>query len=81
VVVVATLLDTLPPPLAEGVDRLYYQMGEILTIATAQQVECAHWRRARDSTSSLVCSRADWQKTTIEPSAARVALPLVRFSS
>jgi hypothetical protein len=36
VVAAALLLDTLPPPLAKGVDRLCHQLGEILAIAAAQ---------------------------------------------
>jgi hypothetical protein len=40
VAAVATLWDTLPAPSTDGVDKLYYWLGEILTIATAQQVEC-----------------------------------------
>jgi hypothetical protein len=35
------LLDTLPPSSTEGVDRLYCQLGEILTIVAAQQAECS----------------------------------------
>jgi hypothetical protein len=31
----AVLLDMLPPPSANGVDMLYYQLGQILTIAAA----------------------------------------------
>jgi DNA-directed RNA polymerase subunit RPC12/RpoP len=30
---VSTLLDTLPPPSTDGVDKLYHHMGEILAIA------------------------------------------------
>jgi hypothetical protein len=40
-VAAATLLDTLPAPSTDGVDRLYHQLGEILTIATASQAECS----------------------------------------
>jgi hypothetical protein len=52
-------VDTLPPPYIDGVDMLYRQLEEILAIATTQPAECARRRRAGDSTSSLVRSRAD----------------------
>jgi hypothetical protein len=35
---VATLLDTLPPPSTNRVDKLHCQLGEIISIATAQLV-------------------------------------------
>jgi hypothetical protein len=38
---VATLLDTLPAPSTDGVDKLYGRLGEIIAIATAPQVECS----------------------------------------
>jgi hypothetical protein len=41
VAIVATLLDMLPPPSIDGVDWLYHQLGEILTIATTPQAECS----------------------------------------
>jgi hypothetical protein len=56
VAAVATPLNALPPPFADGVDRLYHQL-----------VECAHWHRS-DSTSSPVHARAGWQKPIVEPS-------------
>jgi hypothetical protein len=37
----AMLLDTLPTPSVDGVDRLYHHMGEILTIAIAHEAECS----------------------------------------
>jgi hypothetical protein len=40
VVMAATLLDTLPPPSTDGMDRLYHQLGEILAIIMALQAEC-----------------------------------------
>jgi hypothetical protein len=55
----AVLLDMLPPPSADGMDMLYYQLGEILAMFAAQQAECVCWHRAGDSTSSLVHSRAE----------------------
>jgi hypothetical protein len=38
-VAVATLLYTLPAPSAEGLDRVYHQLKDILRIAAAQQAE------------------------------------------
>jgi hypothetical protein len=70
----ATPLNALPPPSVDGMDMLYHQLVEIHTIATAQLVECAHWRRF-DPTSSPVYARASWQRPIVEPSAARMAPP------
>jgi hypothetical protein len=35
----AALLDTLPMPSTDGVDRVYHQLRDILDIATEQYVE------------------------------------------
>jgi hypothetical protein len=64
----ATLWDTLPPPSADGVNRLYHQLGEILAITTAQQAECTHWCRAdKGSTLSLARSMAYWRRPPWTP--------------
>jgi hypothetical protein len=60
VVAVVALLDTLPPPSVDKVDRLYCQLVDILAVVAAQQVDCARLRLARDSTSNLVYSRVNW---------------------
>jgi hypothetical protein len=73
--IAVALLDMLPPPSTDEVEWLYHELGEILIIVAASQVECARYRRARDPTSSLVSSRA------VEPSVARVAPPPARFLS
>jgi hypothetical protein len=39
VATMATLLDTLPAPSVDGVDKVYHQMKDILSIAAAQQAE------------------------------------------
>jgi hypothetical protein len=39
VAMVATLLDTLPAPFANGVDKVYHQLKDIHGTTTAQQVE------------------------------------------
>jgi hypothetical protein len=62
--------NALPPPFADGVDRLYHQLAETHTIATAPLVECACWRRS-DPTSSPIHVRAGWQRLA----AARTAPP------
>jgi hypothetical protein len=59
VATIAMLLDTLPPPSTDRVNRLYRQLGEILIIIAAQQAECSFWHRAGGSTSSLVHPRVD----------------------
>jgi hypothetical protein len=48
VATVVMLLGTLPPPSTDGVDRLYHQLGEILSISAVWQVECTRWRRVKD---------------------------------
>jgi hypothetical protein len=67
--VAATLLDRLPAASTNGVDKLYCQLGGILTICTTQQEECSLQCRAGVSTLILSHSRAGWQKTVAEPSA------------
>jgi hypothetical protein len=37
--VAVTLLDTLPAPSADGVDKVYHQLKNILSIAATPQVE------------------------------------------
>jgi hypothetical protein len=61
------LLDTLPPPSADGVDRLHCELGEIITIAIMQLTLCTQWRLVEYSTSILDRSRVDWQKAMLEP--------------
>jgi hypothetical protein len=61
----AALLDMLPANSADGVDKLYRQLEEILAIAAALQKESSlqHW--AGVSIPSTGRSRAGWQKTTV----------------
>jgi hypothetical protein len=49
----ANALNASPPHTTDGMDKLYYQLAEIHTIATAQLAESAHWHHS-DSTPSLV---------------------------
>jgi hypothetical protein len=53
---VAKALNTSPPPTIDGVDKLYHQLAEIHTIATAQLAECAR-SRCSDSTPRPVWTR------------------------
>jgi hypothetical protein len=76
VVMVVAPLNMLLPPSTHGVDMLYRQLAEIHAIAAVQMVECAHWHQT-DSISSLIHARPGWQKPTTEPSATRMASPLV----
>jgi hypothetical protein len=73
-------VDTLPPPSTDRVDRLYHQLGKILTITVAQQEECSCRRQVGDSTSSPVRSRADWWKAAAKPSVAGTTPSLARVS-
>jgi hypothetical protein len=60
----AALFNMLPANSVDGVDKLYRQLGEILTSATALQEESSLQRRAGVSIPSMGRSRACWQKTT-----------------
>jgi hypothetical protein len=55
-----TVQDMLPAPFADMVDKLYRQLGEILTTTTAQKAECSLQCQAGVSTPSLGRSRAGW---------------------
>jgi hypothetical protein len=52
-------LNALPPPSADGVERLYRQLVEVHAIAAMQLVECTHWCQSYP-TSRLVHARAGW---------------------
>jgi hypothetical protein len=66
-VVVAALLDTLPTPSADMVDKVYQQQKDILSITAVQQVVSSlqHWVEVSISTPDH--SKARWQKSTQEP--------------
>jgi hypothetical protein len=49
----AMALSVSPPPIADGVDKLYHQVAEIHAIATAQLPECAHWRHSDSDPSPI----------------------------
>jgi hypothetical protein len=66
VVITATLLDTLPTPFADGVDKVYRQLKDILSIITAQQAESSLQRRVEVSISSPDHSKASQQKAATE---------------
>jgi hypothetical protein len=67
-------LNALPPPSADMVYKLYYQLVEIHAIAAAQLVECAHWYQS-DPTSSLIHATTVWQGPVAEPSTAWMVPP------
>jgi hypothetical protein len=69
----AVLLDTLPPPSTDGVDRVYRQLKGILSVAAEQQAESLLQRRDEVSISSLGRSNASQQRTKTELPAARTA--------
>jgi hypothetical protein len=70
----AKALNTSPPPITDGVDKLYRQLAEIHAIAAAQLAGCAHWRHS-DSTPSLVRGRTGRQRPDEMPSVIRMAPP------
>jgi hypothetical protein len=79
--VVAKPLSTSPPLTTDGVDKVYYQLGEIHGIATAQLAECARWHQS-DSTPSLIQPRTSWKRPTEMPCTIRLApSPLTNFLS
>jgi hypothetical protein len=49
VAAMAVLLDTLPAPSADVVDKVYQQLKDILSTAVAQQAESSLQRRAETS--------------------------------
>jgi hypothetical protein len=55
---VAALLHTLPTPSTNGVDKVYRQLKDILSIVAMQQVESSLKRRAEILISSLGHSKA-----------------------
>jgi hypothetical protein len=56
---VAALLDTLPTPSTDGVDKVYHQLKDILSIATAQQVESSLQHGIEVSISSIGHSKVN----------------------
>jgi hypothetical protein len=57
------LLVTLLVPSADGVDKVYYQLKDILGVAATQQAESSLQRWVEVSISSLGHSKANRQKT------------------
>jgi hypothetical protein len=66
VAVTAALLETLPAPSVDRVDKVYYQLKGIIGVIAAQQVESSLQRRADVSISSPDCSKANQAKTGTE---------------
>jgi hypothetical protein len=62
VVAVVALLDTLPAPSTDGVEKVYHQLRDILVVATEQQAEISLQRHAEVSVLSLGRSKASRQK-------------------
>jgi hypothetical protein len=65
-VVATALLDTLPTPSTNRVDKVYCQMKDILGITVAQQAESSLQCWAEVSVSALSHSRASQQKEAME---------------
>jgi hypothetical protein len=73
----ATLLDTLPAPSTDKVDKVYQKMKDILSTATAQQVESSLQCQVEVSVSTLGYSRARGQRATQEiPKEGTASLPV-----
>jgi hypothetical protein len=66
-VMVVALLDTLPTPSTDGVDKAYQQLKDILDAAAAQQVEISLQRQAEVSISTLGLSKPEWRRAIREP--------------
>jgi hypothetical protein len=77
--VAAALLDTLPTPSAEGVDRVYRTLKDILGITTAKQAESSLWHWAGVSVLIPSRSKADQQKTATKPSVAKATSSLAQI--
>jgi hypothetical protein len=74
------LLDTLPKPFADRVDKVYPQLKDILGTSIAQQVESSPQRQAEVSISSPSCSKSRWLKAAQEPPAVGTASSLAWIS-
>jgi hypothetical protein len=72
--VAAALLDTLPMPSTNGVDGVYHQLKDILSIATEQQAESSLQQWVEASISSPSHSKASQHETALE-------LPMVQTVS
>jgi hypothetical protein len=62
----AMLLDTLPAPSTDEVDRVYHQLKHIFSITAAQQAESSLQRWAEVSISNPGRSKAGRQKATMK---------------
>jgi hypothetical protein len=68
-----TLLDTLPAPSTDKVNKVYHQLRDILNVATEQEEESSLQQWAEVSISSLGRSKASQQRTMIEHPMVRTA--------
>jgi hypothetical protein len=66
VATIVALLDTLPVPSTDRVDKVYHQLKNVLDVTTTQQVENSLQWRAEVSISSPGCSKVSRQRTTIQ---------------
>jgi hypothetical protein len=62
VVIVAELLDNLPAPSTDGVNKVYQQLKDILGAAAVQQAERSLQHHAEASVSTLGYSKAGWPR-------------------
>jgi hypothetical protein len=56
------LLDTLPTPSTDGVDKVYQQLKDIIGTTDGQQAESSLQRRAEVSISTLTIPRPDGKR-------------------
>jgi hypothetical protein len=78
---VDALLDTLPAPSTDGVDKVYQQLKNILGHPTAQQVESSLQRQEEVSILTPGRSKARWQKAAQELPEVGMTSSLVRISA
>jgi hypothetical protein len=76
----AKALSASPPPIVDGVDKMYHQLVEIHAIVGAQLPECTRWHRS-DQTPRSIWAGVEWWGPDVAPSATQTApLPRADFS-
>jgi hypothetical protein len=75
------LLDTLPVPSADEVDKVYHHLKDILGYATTQQEKSSLQQWAELSTSSPGLSKASRKRTTTEHPTARTTTSPAQVST
>jgi hypothetical protein len=79
VAAMTALLDSLAMPSSDGVDKVYRQLKDILTITAAHQAESSLHHRVEVTISSPSRSKGDWLKATMEPPMVGAASSLAQI--